>query len=159
MRRSRPDRTMTSHSSPAYRLAQSMRATSFDEPSALTACRFVSARGRTPANETRWEEFCFVGLMFLVLLVVRQRQSRRFSEARWLHSRRDYVRVSQGVCSEDGATLQRKVKIFQNCPHPRGCSSRLWRVFEISCSLGEVLEIVAFDQVALLRMPRRSEKC
>jgi hypothetical protein len=46
---------------PAFR--ESIRATSFDEPSAQTACRFVSASGRTPANETRGGAFCFVGLM------------------------------------------------------------------------------------------------
>jgi hypothetical protein len=40
-----------------------IRATSFDEPSAQTACRFVSASGRTPADETRCGAFCLVGLM------------------------------------------------------------------------------------------------
>jgi hypothetical protein len=55
MRRSRPDRTTTSHASRVWRLAHNIRVTSFDEPSAETACFLVSASGRIPSNETRRE--------------------------------------------------------------------------------------------------------
>lgn len=53
MRRSLPGRTTISHRSFAWRVAQSILATSFDDPSAEIACFFVRARGRMPWNETR----------------------------------------------------------------------------------------------------------
>ena len=96
MRRSRPDLTITSHRSPACRLAQSIRATSFDEPSAQTACRFVSASGRIPANETRCGEFCFVGLMLFYPFGC-QATAGLSAEARSLYLRPDDARIFEEV--------------------------------------------------------------